>query len=420
MFIKGWLPKVAHMGVIRHVPLHAPRAAPGTVAALRASDHRNGGLVLSLAWLLVGSAFGLTAAGAHRGAVEPRPIQRIAAVAANQPLAAAAVEDVLAWPHDPTAARSWPGILTTTLQMQPIPAFVGLDDPPGLGPAPAVDPAVSALLAQLLDDAKGSPSDLRPGLQAEVALKFALAQVGRPYVWGATGPDSYDCSGLTWQSYAQAGVALPRVAAAQYGLAGTPVAIADLLPGDLVFFATAAWDPGAVHHVGMYVGHGLMVDAPHPGAYVRVEPVTAAGYVGAVRIVPVRPAEPAPTATPSPTATPTGAGAPPTPAGATTPSTTSPAAAGGTPSDPPTPSAADPTPSAAAPATPDPTPSEPAPTTPDPTPSATAPTPDPTPSVTAPPATPPAEPTPSPSAAPASAPVTSDPATSPAIAPPVG
>jgi hypothetical protein len=300
--------------------------------------------------------------------------------------------------------------------MQPIPAFVGLDDPPGLGPPPAVDPAVAVLLAQLGDDAKGSPSDLRPGLQAEVALEFALAQVGRPYVWGATGPDSYDCSGLTWQSYAQAGVALPRVAAAQYGLAGTPVAIADLLPGDLVFFATAAWDPGAVHHVGMYVGHGLMVDAPHPGAYVRVEPVTAAGYVGAVRIVPVRPAEPAPTGTSSRTATPTRAGKPPTPTRATTPSTTSPSAAAGRPSDPPTPSAADPTPSATAPTTPDPTPSPSAPTTPDPTPSATPPTPDPTPSVTA----PPAEPTPSPSAAPASSSVTSDPATSPASAPPGG
>jgi NlpC/P60 family len=420
MFVKGLLHKVAHMRDVGHFPLHAPRAAPGTVAALRASDHTNGGLVLRLAWLLVGSAVGLTAAGAHRGAVEPRPIQRIAAVAADRPLVTAAVDDVHAWPHDPTAARSWPGILTTTLQMQPIPAFVGLDDPPGLGPAPAVDPAVAALLAQLLDDAKGSPSDLRPGLQAEVALAFALAQVGRPYVWGATGPDSYDCSGLTWQSYAHAGVALPRVAAAQYALAGTPVAIGDLLPGDLVFFATAAWDPGAVHHVGMYVGHGQMVDAPHPGAYVRVEPVTAAGYVGAVRIVPMRPAETTPAATPSPTATPTRAGAPPTPAGATTPSTTPPAATTGTPSDPTAPSATDPTPSEPAPTTPDPTPSEPAPTTPDPTPSATAPTPDPTLSATASPTAPPADPTPSPSAAPASPSVTSDPTTSPANAPPGG
>jgi cell wall-associated NlpC family hydrolase len=412
MFVKGLLLNVARMGVITNVPLHAPRAAPGTVAALRVGDHRNGGLVLSLAWLVVGSIVGLTAAGAHRGAVEPRPVQRIAAVAAAQPLVAAAVDDELAWPHDPTAAGRT-GNLTATVQMQPIPAFVGLDDPPGPDPAPTVDPAVAALLAQLLDDAKGSPSALRPGAQAEVALKFALAQVGRPYVWGATGPDSYDCSGLTWQSYAQAGVALPRVAAAQYGLAGTPVAIADLLPGDLVFFATAAWDPGAVHHVGMYVGHGLMVDAPHTGAYVRVEPVTAAGYVGAIRIVPVRPAKPAPTGTPSPTATPTGAGALPTPAGATTPPTTSPAAAAATPSDPPTPPSPAPTPSATAPTTPDPTPSEPTPTTPDPTPSATAPTPEPTPSVT-PPA---AEPTPSPSAAPATSSVPSDPATSPANTP---
>jgi cell wall-associated NlpC family hydrolase len=387
------------MGVLTRVRLPGPRAAHGAGAALRASDHRSDRLVLSVAWLLVGSVVGLTVGGAHRGALESRPIQRIAAVA-DQPLVPSAVDDVLALPHDPTAASSWPGIVTTTLQVQPVPAFVGLDDPPGLGPPPAVDPAVAALLARLANEAKGSPSNPRPGLQAEVALEFALAQVGRPYVWGATGPDSYDCSGLTWQSYAQAGVALPRVSAAQHALAGTPVAITDLQPGDLVFFATAAWDPGAVHHVGMYVGQGLMVDAPHPGAYVRVEPVTAAGYLGAVRIVPLRPAEAAPTGAPKHTASPRGAGTPPAPTRVTTPSTTSPADATGTPPDPSTASAADPTPSGHES------------TTPDPTPAATAAEPDPTPSDTSPP-TPPAEPEPGPSDAPADSPVTSDPATSP-------
>jgi hypothetical protein len=211
------------------------------------------------------------------------------------------------------AWRSWPSETGATLQMQPIPAFVGVDDPTSDGPPPAVDPAVAALLAQLRDEAPGTPGELRPGRVAVEALDFALAQVGRPYVWGATGPASYDCSGLTWRSYAEAGVSLPRVSADQHARGGVSVAIADLLPGDLVFFATAAWDPGAVHHVGMYVGRGLMVDAPRPGAFVRVEPVTPVGYVGAVRVVPARPARTG-TPTPEPTPTPTETPAPtPTP-----------------------------------------------------------------------------------------------------------
>ena len=123
------------------------------------------------------------------------------------------------------------------------------------------------------------------------AVGRALDQVGDPYVWGATGPDSFDCSGLMWWSYDGVGIDLPRVSRDQSAGGGVPVAIEDLLPGDLVFFATAAWDPGVVHHVGMYVGDGLMVDAPAPGEYVRVEPVSGAGYAGAVRpVAAVKPA----------------------------------------------------------------------------------------------------------------------------------
>jgi NlpC/P60 family len=296
------------------LPLHAPRAAPGAIA-LRAGARRHVGLALGLAWLVVGGAVGVAVAGAAHPAVGLGPAEPAGLVAASD-LVTNEDDSRLAMPpdpmpqdpmpHDPMAARSWPGALTTTVQMQPIPAFVGVDDPAGPGPAAAVDPAVAALLAELRHEAKGSPTDPRPGRQALVALDFALAQVGRPYVWGATGPDSYDCSGLTWRSYSAAGIALPRVSADQHALGGTPVTIAALLPGDLVFFATASWDPGAVHHVGMYVGRGLMVDAPHPGAYVRVEPVAPAGYVGAVRVVPERPGAPVPTRSPSVSAKPTG------------------------------------------------------------------------------------------------------------------
>jgi cell wall-associated NlpC family hydrolase len=382
------------------VPLHAPRAAPGAIA-LRTGARRRMGLALGLAWLVVGGAVGVVVAGAHQPAValgptspqRPGPAGLVAAsdlVADEHDTRPAMPADPM--PHDPMAARSWPGALTTTVQMQPIPAFVGVDDPPGPGPAPAVDPAVAALLSELSNDAKGSPADPRPGPQALAALDFALAQVGRPYVWGATGPDSYDCSGLTWRSYSAAGIALPRVSADQHALGGTPVAIAGLLPGDLVFFATASWDPGAVHHVGMYVGRGLMVDAPHTGAYVRVEPVAPAGYVGAVRVVPERPGASVPARIPSPSATPTGTG---------------PATGTVAPSDPPTPSA-----------TPTPAPSD----TPTPTPSATDPPTDPptdpaTDPATDPPTDPPTDPATDPPTEPATDPPT-DPAPDPGTDPP--
>jgi peptidoglycan DL-endopeptidase CwlO len=117
---------------------------------------------------------------------------------------------------------------------------------------------------------------------AATAVGAALGQVGKPYRWGATGPDAFDCSGLVGWAWARAGVALPRTSQEQWS-AGAHVDPARLLPGDLVFFGSAARDPGSIHHVGMYVGQGLMVDAPHTGALVRVEPIQSAGYVGATR-----------------------------------------------------------------------------------------------------------------------------------------
>jgi len=98
--------------------------------------------------------------------------------------------------------------------------------------------------------------------QTAQAIKIATAQLGKPYVWGATGPDSFDCSGLMQWSWAQVGVGLPRVAADQQAWV-IPVPISQVLPGDLVFFGNPA------HHVGMYIGNGMMVDAPHSGAYVE-------------------------------------------------------------------------------------------------------------------------------------------------------
>ncbi|MGC4984394.1 NlpC/P60 family protein [Streptomyces sp. DT193] len=102
--------------------------------------------------------------------------------------------------------------------------------------------------------------------KAAEALAFARAQIGKPYVWGATGPDSYDCSGLTQAAWKAAGVSLPRVTYDQVN-AGTTVALADAQPGDLVFF----YDD--ISHVGLYIGDGMMIHAPKPGAYVREESI---------------------------------------------------------------------------------------------------------------------------------------------------
>jgi cell wall-associated NlpC family hydrolase len=132
--------------------------------------------------------------------------------------------------------------------------------------------------------ASGAPpapgSAQAPSAAAGLAVAWALGHVGDPYRWGATGPLAFDCSGLTQAAYAAAGVRIPRVAQDQYDAGprlspGTPLA-----PGDLVFFGTSA---RAITHVGMAVGDGDMVDAPHTGADVRVEPIFTRDYVGASR-----------------------------------------------------------------------------------------------------------------------------------------
>lgn len=118
-----------------------------------------------------------------------------------------------------------------------------------------------------------------PTHAAQVAVNTALAQQGKPYVWGGTGPGGYDCSGLTYSAYQAAGVQLPRTSRAQ-STAGVYVDRAHLQPGDLIFF----YEP--VGHVGMYVGNGQMVHSSTYGNPVAVVPVDSVwGYNTARRVV---------------------------------------------------------------------------------------------------------------------------------------
>jgi peptidoglycan DL-endopeptidase CwlO len=110
------------------------------------------------------------------------------------------------------------------------------------------------------------------------ALRWALSRRGDPYVWGAAGPRAFDCSGLVLWAYAQVGISLPHFTGSQWTV-GVHIARSQLQPGDLVFFYPD------IGHVGLYIGNGLMVDAPDFGENVQVQPVMWAAYVGAVRIV---------------------------------------------------------------------------------------------------------------------------------------
>jgi len=118
---------------------------------------------------------------------------------------------------------------------------------------------------------------------AQAAIEAASTQLGKPYVYGGSGPDVWDCSGLTQWAFGQAGVALPRTAAEQYAAVATKIPLGELQAGDLLFWATDLSDPGSIHHVAIYLGNGQMLAAPHTGTVVQVQPVYLDGYFGAVR-----------------------------------------------------------------------------------------------------------------------------------------
>ncbi|MFI2208937.1 NlpC/P60 family protein [Streptomyces sp. NPDC020141] len=121
-----------------------------------------------------------------------------------------------------------------------------------------------------------APSVPAPNARAAQAVAYAHGALGKPYVWGATGPDAYDCSGLTQAAWRAAGVSLPRTSYTQIS-AGQRVSRSALAPGDLVFFYSG------ISHVGLYIGGGRMIHAPRPGAPVRIAPIDEMPFAGAAR-----------------------------------------------------------------------------------------------------------------------------------------
>jgi hypothetical protein len=128
--------------------------------------------------------------------------------------------------------------------------------------------------------------------RAQIAgfLKAAASRVGAPYVWGATGPNAFDCSGLVQWSFAQIGIRMPRVAQEQF-FTGPHIPYADARPGDLIFYHYEPNDPTFVSHVAIYVGDGQMLEAPHTGELVKLTAVPLPDMAGVVRVDPAVAAE---------------------------------------------------------------------------------------------------------------------------------
>ncbi|WP_416968218.1 NlpC/P60 family protein [Streptomyces sp. 4F14] len=150
------------------------------------------------------------------------------------------------------------------------------------------DTYVSQVLAQAQSYTAGTEfgTDTTPTATALEAVNYAQGQLGLPYEWGGDGPiagdSGFDCSGLTTAAYAAAGITLPRTAQTQYDHGPLLPTDTQLRPGDLVFYGSPR---GGIHHVGLYIGSGQMIDAPRPHVPVRIEPYRYPGddYAGATR-----------------------------------------------------------------------------------------------------------------------------------------
>ncbi|MGW6540188.1 NlpC/P60 family protein [Streptomyces sp. NPDC055011] len=217
----------------------------------------------ALAQLRAESAGRLTALRGHETELRRQKATVLGRLTAARELLARLTAEERARYEAAVAARSGPSAPTYAT------ARPGTPGTPGTGTAA---PAARA------DRASGDrlPVTVATG-RASAALSFARAQIGKPYIWGATGPAGYDCSGLTQAAWRAAGVSLPRTTYTQIN-AGRRVSRSELAPGDLVFFYSG------ISHVGLYIGGGQMIHAPRPGAPIRIAPIDEMPFAGATRV----------------------------------------------------------------------------------------------------------------------------------------
>jgi len=158
--------------------------------------------------------------------------------------------------------------------------------PPGTAVEPLVTQVTEPSAAGITLPGGTAEGGAMTAAQLTAALRAADSRQGLPYVWGAAGPGSFDCSGLVQWSFAQAGVRMPRVAADQ-ARTGPAVPVSQLRPGDLLFYHTDPTAPGYISHVAIYLGNGWMIQAPQPGLRVQVVPANfGPQFAGAIRVYP--------------------------------------------------------------------------------------------------------------------------------------
>ncbi|MGV9303671.1 C40 family peptidase [Nonomuraea sp. NPDC003727] len=146
--------------------------------------------------------------------------------------------------------------------------------------------AINPVLAAPKKVTQWSSGSFMTAAQLTTALQAGAGKLGRPYVWGAEGPDTFDCSGLVQWAFAQAGVRMPRVTHQQW-VTGPQVPLAQAQPGDLIFWRSDPTNPGYISHVAIYWGNGKVLQAPRTGDVVKISPLSTRNLAGVVRVSPV-------------------------------------------------------------------------------------------------------------------------------------
>ncbi len=239
-------------------------------AALAASEQvaqDKGALLVELSQL---QSISVSLATRRQSALELAAQQRAATAAATEdpaPATPTAATPTVPAPADPAGTDPQP-------EPQPEPQ-PGPGPEPGPDPQPSPDPAPAPVPKPKPDPKPApqpAPAPPAPSVSgAQRAISFARAQIGEPYRWGAAGPGTWDCSGLTMKAWQSGGKYLPHYSVGQYG-AGTPIRSSQLRAGDLVFWGSSS-SPGSIYHVGLYIGGGQMIHAPRTGRDVTQESV---------------------------------------------------------------------------------------------------------------------------------------------------